>query len=209
MPWSRRLQRNDRLTHTHTHTHSPQSLQNTHTHTHCEEEWQITAAATVHTWTCVSNVKSKTSFNSCVCLFPPSLSLSVSFVLLWNDFQTSLSFASFSSFLAPNSTVSFSIYLLFSSLSLLWFLRWLLPQSFLAFPLSLSLFPLPRSATPSWMAGYYGWRLVRGKSLSLSCEYWDVHYQMSVFLWWNVLISFGWVPTDSGATLAHLRSVMR
>ncbi len=114
------------------------------------------------------NVKSKTSFNSCVCLF--SLSLPVSSVLLWNDFPDLSLFFFFILFLAPNSTVSFSIYLLFSSLSLLWFLRWLLPQSSPVFPLSLSLslFPLPRSATPSWIAGYYGWRLVRGKSLSLS-----------------------------------------
>ncbi len=209
MPWSRRLQRNDRLTHTHTHTHTLLSLSRTHTHTHTVRRNDRSQQQQQSTHGHVSPMWSPRLLLIHVSVFFPPLSLSVSFVLLWNDFQTSLSFASFSSFLAPNSTVSFSIYLLFSSLSLLWFLRWLLPQSFLAFPLSLSLFPLPRSATPSWMAGYYGWRLVRGKSLSLSCEYWDVHYQMSVLLWWNVLISFGWVPTDSGATLAHLRSVMR
>ncbi len=131
MPWSRRLQRNDRLTHT------LSSVSPEHTHTCGEEEWQITAAARVHTWTCDS-MWSQRLLLIHASVFFPSLSqslLSCSEMI----FPTSLSFSSLFYFLAPNSTVSFSIYLLFSSLSLLWFLRWLLPQSSPVFPLSLSL----------------------------------------------------------------------
>lgn len=71
VPWSRRLQRNERLTH----TLSSASQEHTHTH-NCEEEWQITAAATVHAWTCVSNVKSRLLLIHGSVFFP-SLSLSL------------------------------------------------------------------------------------------------------------------------------------
>lgn len=111
MPWSRRLQRNERLTHT------LLSFLRTHTHTHSEEEWQITAAATVHAWTCVSNVKSRLLLIH-VSVFFSSLSQSV---LSWSEviFQTSFSlFSPLFYFLVVNSSVSFSIYLLSPPLSL-------------------------------------------------------------------------------------------
>lgn len=95
---------------------------------------------------------------------PPSLSF---FLLIYfnHNFSSSLSFS------ATNFTISVSISFLSLSLSFfqsfwLWLLRWLLPQTAPAFPLPVSL-PSLSQPLPFSMAGYYGWKLVRGKSLSV------------------------------------------